>query len=274
MIPASLVQALQEVPDLSVRRNEPMARHSAWRVGGPVAVWVCGETEEALKQAGSILRGANIRMRPLDGREVLVRDGGIDGALARPGRCGLVLERREDHVLVGAWVQAARLSLWAQAQGLGGLESLAASAGTVGEAIRQGRLAPRRVRVLKGTRTGDVEVSGLQDHHLMLHAELELEPRIGRAKPGFHRPGRLFEPHPRAEVEELLEEARLPGVRLRKARIGLREPNSLNNLGGATAADLLLLTKMARDRIKAQSGFELQPAIKPLGRNPGSKRKR
>jgi UDP-N-acetylmuramate dehydrogenase len=274
VIPASLVQALQAIEGLAVRRNEPMARHSVWRVGGPVALWLCGEVEAALLQAGKVLRQASIRIKPLDGREVLVRDGGFEGVLARAGGCALGLERRERSVRVGCWVQAARLAAWAEREGLGGLEHLCASAGTVGEAIRSGRLVPAGLRVVKGTRAGDIEPSALSEHHLMLHAELELSPRIGRAKPSTHRPGRLFEPTRRAPVEELLAEAQLPGVRLRAARIGQLEPNSLNNLGGATASDLLRLGKMAHDRVKAQSGVDLTTAIKPLGRNPGTGRKR
>ena len=274
MIPASLLQALQAIEGLVVRRNEPMARHSAWRVGGPVALWLCGELEGALVEAAKVLRRASMRIRPLDGREVLVRDGGFEGVLARPGACGLMLERRERCVLVGSWVQAARLARWAERHGLGGVEQLASSAGTVGEALRSCRLVPARVRVLKGTRVGTIAAAELAEHHLVLHAELELTPRFGRARPSAHRPGRLFEPTRRAPVEELLAEASLPGVRLRRARIGLAEANSLNNLGGATASDLLLLTKMARDRVLAQSGVDLTPAIKPLGRNPGSGRKR
>lgn len=274
MIPASLVQALLAIEGLAVRRNEPMARHSAWRVGGAVALWICGEDEAALKEAASVLRAASIRMRPLDGREVLVRDGGFEGVLARPGRCGLGLHKQEQSVLVGSWIQAAQLASWAQRQGLGGVEALSCSAGTVGEAIRAGRLVPASLRVLKGTRAGDIAASELAEHHLILHAVLELEPRIGRAQASKHRPGRLFLPVRRAPVPELLDEAQLRGVRLRGARLGVREPNSLNNLGGATAADMLLLTKMARDRVKAQSGVDLTPAIKPLGRNPGTGRKR
>jgi len=56
-------------------------------------------------------------------------------------------------------------------------------------------------------------------------------------------------------------------VRLRGARIGTVEPNSIINLGGGTARDILLLMKMVEDRVQIQSGSCLKPTLCPQGRN-------
>jgi UDP-N-acetylmuramate dehydrogenase len=63
----------------------------------------------------------------------------------------------------------------------------------------------------------------------------------------------------------LIREAGLCGVRLRGARIGLLESNTMVNMGGSSAKDLWLLLQMIRDRVKLHSGVQLQPALRRMG---------
>ena len=63
-----------------VRRDEPMSRHTSWRVGGPADAWFTPRDVEDLS--------AFLRALPADvlvtwvglGSNLLVRDGGIRGA--------------------------------------------------------------------------------------------------------------------------------------------------------------------------------------------------
>ncbi len=274
MIPVSLVQALAQVADLAVRRHEPLRRHGVFRAGGEAPLWLVGDTEEALVSAARACRDAGVKVRPVDGLEWLAHEGGLDGACLRPGRCGYGIERSVAGLRVGAWHPAAALARFCERESLGGLEALAGWPGTVGEALRQGRVSGC-ARVLKGVRLGDVEV--VLDSHVIISVELEVRPEISAVieaqglrnieqrrgvGPG---PGRVFEEPGRQSAAELLADAGQCGVRLRKARLGVREPNCIQNLGGASAEDVLLLVKMAQDRVKAHSGIALSAVHRPRG---------
>lgn len=273
MIPVSLVTALAAIEGLTVRRNEPMSAHSVWRAGGPVQLWICGETEQALAGAAAALREANVRLRPLDGMRVLVRDGGLEGALVRPGRVGTGVELLDDRVRVGAWEPVAGLARFCEREALHGVAHLTGRSGTVGEAVRSGELPVLSARVVRGTRCSTVQ--SVSETNVLISVdvavergmtvELEAEGRQGiegrrGVGPG---PARMFE-EPRAA--ELLAEAGLCAVRVRSARVGTREPNTVLNQGGATCSDVLLLARMMKDRVHQATGVTLTPALKALGR--------
>jgi len=274
VIPVSLLTALAEITDLAASRHEPVGRHSVFRAGGEAALWLVGDTEAALVAAAKACRAVGVKVRPVDGLDWLVHDGGIEGACIRPGRCGYGIERTETGLRVGAWHPAAAVAHYAQRNALGGLDALAGWPGTVGEALRSGRISGR-ARVLKGVRLG--EVDQLLDNHLILSVEVEAWPAVtaeieahGRRSVEERRgvgpgPARIFEDPGRASAAELLADAGLCGVRLRKARLGVREPNCIHNLGGASAQDVLLLVKMAQDRVKAHSGIALNPVRRVHG---------
>ena len=79
-------------------------------------------------------------------------------------------------------------------------------------------------------------------------------------------PGVAMADPPGEKAEDLLVDTGLSGVRLHGVRIARNETNSLVNLGDSTARDVTLLLHMIRDRVKLQTGIELSPALKPVGR--------
>lgn len=64
---------------------------------------------------------------------------------------------------------------------------------------------------------------------------------------------------------ELLERSGLLGVRIRGARIDAEHPNRLVNVGDAQARDIEVLIALARDRVAAEWGVTLEPAISMVG---------
>lgn len=274
MIPVSLVQALAAIADLHVLRHEPTSRHSVFRAGGEAALWLVGDTEAALLAAGKACKQVGVRVRAVDGLDWLVHDGGVDGACIRPGRCGYGVERTETGLRVGAWHPAAAVAAHCEREALAGLDALSGWPGTVGEALRAGVVAGR-AHVLKGSRTGDVDK--LLDTHMMISVELEAWPDM-RASIEAHGlqnvearrgvgpgPAKVFEDPIGQTAAELLADAGLCGVRLRRARLGVREPNCIQNLGDASAGDVLLLMSMAQDRVRAHSGVALSAAHRARG---------
>lgn len=70
--------------------------------------------------------------------------------------------------------------------------------------------------------------------------------------------GSVFKNPPGDSAGRLIEAAGLKGARVGNAQIAERHANYIINMGGATSADVLALIDMARDRVRAEFGLELE----------------
>ncbi|MFH1138916.1 MAG: UDP-N-acetylmuramate dehydrogenase [Pseudomonadota bacterium] len=136
------VQALDSIMPGRVRRDQPLAGLTTFRLGGPAAAFVEPENRDEL---AAVLRLARELALPLfilgGGSNVLFRDGGFPGVVIRLGR-GLAgveavpdLDRPGARVTVGAAERNARLVRYCLEKGLSGLEFLAGIPGRVGGAL-------------------------------------------------------------------------------------------------------------------------------------------
>lgn len=281
MVDPGLLERLGEVPGLALRPGEPVARHSVWRVGGPVGLYVVAETEDALLELAQQAHRVGERLHPVDGLRWLATEAGAPGVYVRLGALAEGARRTESGADLGGAGSLAVAEAWAAREGLSGLEGLCGAGGTVAEAARAGALGAHleRVRVLRGTRIAEVEPAKLKDDHHILRVLVRLrhegparlQAARTRARQGRRRVGPLLPAYafadPRKEhVAELLAELHLPGVRLRAARFGTHEPNCVINLGAAQERDIRMLLQLARDRAKQQLGVDLVTEITPLVR--------
>lgn len=92
--------------------------------------------------------------------------------------------------------------------------------------------------------------------HLDYPAAHRAELWLGVREPGGGSAGRL------------IEEAGLKGRRVGGAAISNKHANFIVNLGGARAADVTALVREARDAVRARTGIELTPEVKPFGDSP------
>jgi UDP-N-acetylmuramate dehydrogenase len=122
-----------------VRANEPMARHTSWRVGGPADYFVIAESREALRSAISIARHHDIPWLVLGGgSNILVADAGIEGLVILNRLKGMMIEDNPDSAPVlqaDAGVFFARAALFTAKRGYSGLEWGIAIPGTVGAGV-------------------------------------------------------------------------------------------------------------------------------------------
>ena len=128
-------------PRLELRRGEPMAAHTSFRIGGPAALMALPRTEA---EASAALRcAARLGVEPLflgNGTDLLVCDEGVDRFLLRPsgawGEDELNSVREEDGLLrAGAAVSLANLARAAWERGLAGLEFAQGIPGSVGGGV-------------------------------------------------------------------------------------------------------------------------------------------
>ncbi|MEM8983569.1 MAG: UDP-N-acetylmuramate dehydrogenase, partial [Pseudomonadota bacterium] len=128
------LRALRALPGLAF--DEPMARHTSWRVGGPADVYFRPESMSDLRQfLQTIDRDVSLHWVGL-GSNLLVRDGGIRGAVINTQRVFSRLEHESPYrVHAGAGVACTQLARRVSAWGLGPAAFFAGIPGTVGGAL-------------------------------------------------------------------------------------------------------------------------------------------
>lgn len=148
---------LAELPDVDLTADEPMARHTTYRIGGPAAALVVPHTMAALEATLTALAAVGARWLFLgNGSNVLFADQGFRGAVVMLGRgfseLGLERDARGPgaHTLeAGGRVSVTKLLRVAKAEKVAGVEQLGGVPGSVGGAVRMNA----------GTRAGDVAQS-------------------------------------------------------------------------------------------------------------------
>jgi UDP-N-acetylmuramate dehydrogenase len=167
--------------------DEPMWRHTTFRIGGPVDALVTVRTEQEIKD---VLLWAEDRGHPItilgEGSNLLVRDGGVRGLMLRLAHDFEAIQfvsganGTSATVKAGAAVLVRRLGKYALDEGLAGLNFALGIPGTVGGALRtnagawEGCMADctSAIRVL--SRSGDIASLG-RDQLQFSYRRLELE---------------------------------------------------------------------------------------------------
>jgi UDP-N-acetylmuramate dehydrogenase len=130
---------LQSLLERQVRRDEPLARHSTFGVGGPADVWVSLDTQEHLLR---LVRICTERDWPLmivgNGTNTLFADAGVRGIVARVALSGYTIEDHNDGtalLVAGAGLSWPKLLNELAPLGWGGLEFGPGIPGTLGGGV-------------------------------------------------------------------------------------------------------------------------------------------
>ena len=280
--------------------HEPMARHTSFGVGGPVAYFVEPRTWEAVERLCERSYEAGLRTRVLGrGSNTLVTDGPHPWVVVSTR--GLDSCRRHGtRVEVGAGLPLPRLLTLAEAWGLGGLEPLASIPGSVGGAVAMNAggahgdvkqtlvgamlLAPGRMLYW-----ADAPELGLayrcsslvHGFPLLLSATFELEAaspdalRATRrsitaqkraAQPvGDRSAGCVFKNPEGEKAGRLIDRAGLNGTRVGGAEVSEKHANFIVTRDGATAGDVMQLIGLITRRVRCQFDIELELEIEVWG---------
>jgi len=284
-----------------VRRDEPLARRTTLRVGGPADLYVEPGSENAL---ASTLEIAHLRGLPVfllgRGSNLLVRDGGIRGlvvSLAHPQFSRV--EISDGQITAGAGARLKGIAHEARRAGIGGLEFFEGIPGSLGGALRMnaGAMgswtfdAVDRLRCM--SRSGEIldlparEVAveyrscPLLATHIALGAVLRGRPDDADAirarmeqfsnkrwtsQPSQPSAGCTFKnPLPTLPAGRLIDELGLKGTRVGDAMVSDVHGNFFVNLGQATAADMLGLIETVRARAREARGVELETEVEIVG---------
>lgn len=304
MIPRPARRALEEALGDRVRFGVPLARHTAFRVGGPADALATPETRDELARLLGVCAAHRLPRVVLgNGFNTLVRDGGLDGVAIRLPRLRRLEARPDATLRAEAGVSHARVVRLAVERGLGGLEFAAGIPGTVGGWIAMNAGVPghemrdvlveaevlsptgarRRAlgvealrpvyRGLRGLAPGSVIVSALFRLRRVpperVRAEIERVLARRRVTQPLDLPsfGSVFKNPPGDHAGRLIELAGLKGARVGAAQISSIHANFIVNHGGASAHDVLALMQRAIAMVREQTGIQLEPEVRIVGRD-------
>ncbi|MCG8010634.1 MAG: UDP-N-acetylmuramate dehydrogenase [Candidatus Thiodiazotropha weberae] len=283
-----------------MRLDEPLSKHTTWRVGGPAKhFYRPADRDDLVNFLAQLDEDEPLFWLGL-GSNLLVRDGGFDGTvIATQGslkECALLGDQR---IYAEAGVSCAKVARVAARAGRCGVEFLAGIPGTMGGALAMnagafgGETWQRveqvetidRYGVVRQRETTDFQVGyrhvSRPEGEWFLSAQLSLlagdvaaaqeKIRALLAKRSATQPttqpscGSVFRNPPGDHAARLIESIGLKGRQLGGAQVSEKHANFIVNTGDATAADIETLIETVQREVKAATGIDLITEVHRLG---------
>lgn len=295
------MQGLMPEGEIEGRLYEPMKKHTTMLVGGPAQYWMEPHSFYAFAFLVSYCRERGIPVRVVGrGSNLLVRDGGIRGAVIHPSG-GVFSEVSVDgkgYVTAGAGVRLKKLASAAGGHGIGGFEWMEGIPGNVGGALRMNAGAmgvetfDQVVRVtfldedgVIRTRERDEIVASYRNvpelrRNFALQAVFKGKPdkpeniktrwEDSREKRRSSQPiaasaGCVFKNPEVIAAGRLVDSMGLKGTSFGAAAVSEAHGNFIVNTGGATATEILTLIESIQSKAKTERYVDLETEIKVLG---------
>jgi len=281
--------------------DEPLARHTSWRVGGPA--------DRFFEPADRDDLVAFIRQLPPQepllwlglGSNLLVRDGGFRGTvIALHGALDALRQEDDGTIFAEAGVHCARLAKLAERSQLAGLGFMAGIPGTVGGALAMnagawgdetwthvlavdvigaggatGWCSPAQFAVSYRTVVPPPDFCGFLAARFRVTPDADgehaattrrsLAQRKATQPVGRPSAGSTFRNPPGDHAARLIEACGLKGVRRGGAVVSSLHANFILTEDGATAADVEALIAAIISAVRSKTGVELHPEIRVVG---------
>lgn len=289
------------VPEEDILLNEPMCKHTTFRVGGKADFFVRISSPAQLAGLTSRLRQEEVPYFILgNGSNLLVGDGGYRGVILQIGGKMSTLSAEDNCVRAGAGALLSGAAKYAMEHGLTGLEFASGIPGTIGGGIMMNagayggemKQVVRRVTVLDengeintldgnamefGYRTSIVRKKSLIVLEAVMALEAgekkeilakmeELAARRKEKQPlEFASAGSTFKRPEGGFAGKLIMEAGLADYSIGGARVSGKHCGFVINTGEAAASDIAAVIKEVQRRVKENSGVSLEPEVIFLG---------
>jgi UDP-N-acetylmuramate dehydrogenase len=287
--------------EASVLVDEPMKRHTTFRIGGKADYFVCPDSAEKLRQILDLCREEGLPWFVLgNGSNLLVSDAGYRGVVIQIYKKYQEVSIEGDRIRAGAGILLSRLASLAGEAELTGLEFASGIPGTLGGAVfmnagayggemkdlvesvtlldGQGQVQTLAGRDLQmGYRTSLVKEKGW----IVLSAVLRLqkgeaglirqrmeelrEARCSRQPLELPSAGSTFKRPEGYFAGKLIMDAGLRGFRVGGAMVSEKHCGFVVNAGDATAADVRKLMQQVQERVWEQFHVRLEPEVRFLG---------
>lgn len=281
--------------------QEPMSKHTTFRIGGPADLFLEPENAEQLLGARKILQEAGIPCFLLgNGSNLLVSDEGYRGAILKVGPNMSTIRVEGNRLIAGAGALMSQVAKAAWEHGLTGLEFVSGIPGTIGGGIAMnagaygGELCQVAYRVQVVTPEGELQEldneamefgyrASIVKRLGLIVTEVELELQPGdkdeiksimddlaarrREKQPLEYPsaGSTFKRPEGYFAGELIMKAGLRGFQIGGARVSDKHCGFVVNMGDATAADVRAVINQVESRVRASFQVDLEPEVIFLG---------
>ena len=288
-----------ELPELLILENEPMSKHTSFRIGGPVRALVQPQSAAEVAAVCRLLRDAGVKPLILgNGTNLLVTDAPLNRVAVQFGeRMSAIVPEGEDGLRAECGVTLARLALEAQRLGLAGLEFAHGIPGSLGGGVSMdaGAYGGELKDVVVSTRYLDEDLNlrecvGAEHDFAYRHSRfsdtdcviLESTVRLTpddpaaimermmtlrekrRASQPLEMPsaGSTFKRPVGGYAAALIDQAGLKGYAIGGAQVSEKHGGFVINRGGATFDDVLRLIEHIRETVYRNSGITLETEVK------------
>ncbi len=276
--------------------NEPMSKHTSFKIGGPAEIFVKINNVEELKLIIKISKQAEVPITVVgNGSNLLVSDDGIRGIVLKIEFDKIEIEE-SGKLKVGSGVKLAFLAQKCLKEKLEGFEFASGIPGTIGGAIRMnaGAHGSEMKDIVKKitcmTRDGKIQVISneeakfeyrnsifSQNDYIILEAEIQLRkgnPEEIRSKMDeyatyrkekqpieYPSAGSTFKRGNDFITAKLIDECGLKGYQIGGAQVSEKHAGFIINKGNATAEDVKQLMKYVEEQVYNKFGKKIEPEI-------------
>ena len=295
-----LAEKLRAIAPDRLFENEPMSKHTTFRVGGPADLMFYPESREEIIAALEAAKKENVPVHVIgNGSNLLVRDGGIRGLVIVLGDEFARVCVDGDRIYAEAGVRLSRIAMAAQENGLTGLEFAGGIPGTLGGGCMMnagaygGQLSDVLVSCqvlldgeLKSYSVDEMEMGyrttmPLKKGGVVFSAEFRLKrgdpaaiaermrdlAQRRRDKQPLNMPsaGSTFKRPEGHFAGALIEGCGLKGYSVGGAQVSEKHAGFVVNTGNATAKDILGLIEYVQKTVFAEKGVTLEPEVRIIG---------
>lgn len=287
-----------------IKQNEPMSKHTSFKIGGPAEFFIKILSIEELQKILEFAKKEKIKIIILgNGSNILVADKGIQGIVIKTNLKEITIKNKKQNKVEITTDDAVPIGMLAQKllkQEITGFEEISGIPGTIGGAILMNAGAHGKEMKDIITEITAIDYNG-QLHtftneqaeftyrnsifssgkYIILQAKMMLEKgntndikakmdeyaqyRKDKQPIEYPSAGSTFKRGNNFITAKLIDEAGLKGYSIGGAKISEKHAGFIINTGGATAQNVLDLAKYVTDKVYEKFGKKIEFEIKVLG---------
>jgi len=280
-----------------IYQNEPMSKHTSFKIGGPAECLVKIHNAEELKEILKIVQKENIPLTIIgNGSNLLVSDEGIKGIVLKIEIDAFELDTETAHLKVGSGVKLGFIAQKCLKQELAGFEFASGIPGTIGGAIRMNAGAHGRemkdviTTITYMDRDGEIHKINNEEakfeyrnsmfahrDYIILEVEMQLEKgkseeiqskmteyatyRKEKQPIEYPSAGSTFKRGKDFITAKLIDDCGLKGYQIGGAQISEKHAGFIINKDNATAEDVIKLMEYTKEQIYNKFGKIIEPEI-------------
>ena len=288
------------ISEENIKINEPMSKHTSFKIGGPAEFYVIAKTIEDIQNVVEFAKNTQRNLCIIgNGSNLLVSDNGIKGIVLKIAVDNIEILESDFGVLVraGAGVKVMALAQELKKQGITGFEELAGIPGTIGGAnyMNAGAYGKEIKDIIIETKvlnkeTGEIEIFKNDEQELKYRSSIfknkkyiilettlnlskgkteEIERKMNeflaqrKEKQPFENPsaGSTFKRGKGFITAKLIDECGLKGFQIGGAQISEKHAGFIINKNNATSKDILDLIEYTKKKVFEKFGVQIEEEV-------------